>query len=153
MTYWNNNGVHQADYDRLYAALVPMEGKCATIEGENLRAVSRIAYDFYNNGFGNNWSGAFNWLKRDFITSIEHNLLSPYARGGATVTSYDFKDDSPLVIAIDAIVNRVVVYALVQEPKGFQPNSKDMFDFQEPDEPWDDYIEDDYDYEDEDRPW
>jgi len=49
-TYWNNGGKHQKDYDILMEALVPHEGKAKTREGEVLRAVTNITYDYYNNG-------------------------------------------------------------------------------------------------------
>jgi len=35
---------------RLFEALVPDEGKAATIEGEHLRAINRIIYRWYNDG-------------------------------------------------------------------------------------------------------
>lgn len=52
-TYWNNEGKYQADYDRLWAKLVPDSGRAETMRGELLRAISRIYYDRFNNGFGN----------------------------------------------------------------------------------------------------
>lgn len=44
----------ETQYKVLYERLVPESGKCETLEGELLRAVSRIYYDYTNNGFGNN---------------------------------------------------------------------------------------------------
>lgn len=40
----------QKRYDTLYEKLVPFEGKCDTVEGETLRAFSRIGYRFFNDG-------------------------------------------------------------------------------------------------------
>jgi hypothetical protein len=43
-------------YNFLYDQLVPNDGPAEYLEGELLRAISRIHYDYLNNGFGNNWS-------------------------------------------------------------------------------------------------
>jgi len=48
--YWNGTGLYQKDYDRLYKKLVPQRGEAKTPHGELLRAISRLAYDLYNNG-------------------------------------------------------------------------------------------------------
>jgi hypothetical protein len=49
-SYWNNTGVYQQEYDRLYKELVPNSGSADTLRGELIRAISRISYDWYNNG-------------------------------------------------------------------------------------------------------
>lgn len=49
-TYWNNNGKYQRINDSLWEILVPKTGECDTEQGEALRIVSNIYYDFYNNG-------------------------------------------------------------------------------------------------------
>ena len=49
-SYWGNNGVYQKQYDELYEKLVPLSGEAETIHGEMIRAVSRLYYDFCNNG-------------------------------------------------------------------------------------------------------
>ena len=49
-SYWNNNGVYQEQYDKLYESLVPSRGEADTVHGEMLRAVSRLFYDYCNNG-------------------------------------------------------------------------------------------------------
>lgn len=48
--YWNNNGKHQAINDALWEMLVPHSGEADTVQGEALRIISRIYYDYYNNG-------------------------------------------------------------------------------------------------------
>lgn len=48
--YWGNNGAYQEEYDRLYEELVPAQGAATTTNGELIRAASRLAYDYYNNG-------------------------------------------------------------------------------------------------------
>ena len=61
-SYWNGNGKHQKEMDRLFDQLVPDHGSSNTVEGEILRAANRIYYDYYNNGMCNNTSGAVRFL-------------------------------------------------------------------------------------------
>ena len=49
-SYWDNNGAYQEDYNRLYEELVPSRGAAKTVSGELLRCMSRLTYDYYNNG-------------------------------------------------------------------------------------------------------
>ena len=49
-SYWNNNGAYQKEYEELYEKLVPSSGEADSIHGEMIRAVSRLFYDFCNNG-------------------------------------------------------------------------------------------------------
>lgn len=49
-TYWSGEGKFQIDYDRLYSELVPMEGQSKTLNGELIRCISRLFYDYCNNG-------------------------------------------------------------------------------------------------------
>tara|TARA_Y100001938_G_scaffold16919_1_gene20903 strand:- start:35 stop:559 length:525 start_codon:yes stop_codon:yes gene_type:complete len=49
-TYWGGNGKYQTEYDYLYDTLVPPQDCAITLEGELLRQVSNLAYDYYNNG-------------------------------------------------------------------------------------------------------
>lgn len=48
--YWNENGKYQKEYNKLYNSLVPDTGNCNTLEGEMLRATSRIYYRYFNDG-------------------------------------------------------------------------------------------------------
>lgn len=49
-SYWNENGAYQKEYDELYSQLVPDRGEAETIHGEMIRCVSRLFYDYCNNG-------------------------------------------------------------------------------------------------------
>lgn len=49
-SYWANDGAYQFDMDRLYDKLVPASGESETIHGEMIRAVSRLFYEYCNNG-------------------------------------------------------------------------------------------------------
>lgn len=52
-TYWNKEGAYQKDYDKLYKKLVPDSGEANTVHGELIRGMSRLYYDYFNNGNGN----------------------------------------------------------------------------------------------------
>ena len=49
-SYWNNEGQFQKEYDELYNELVPASGRSETLFGEVIRAVSRLGYEYLNNG-------------------------------------------------------------------------------------------------------
>tara|TARA_Y100000114_G_scaffold110177_1_gene103781 strand:- start:1654 stop:2145 length:492 start_codon:yes stop_codon:yes gene_type:complete len=49
-TYWNDEGIYQTEYNELYKILVPDCGDAPTIQGELIRVVSRLNYDYFNNG-------------------------------------------------------------------------------------------------------
>ena len=48
--YWEDSGVYQKIYDNLYNELVPASDMAETIHGELIRCISRLYYDFCNNG-------------------------------------------------------------------------------------------------------
>jgi hypothetical protein len=122
-----------AEYNRLFALLVPSEGRCATLEGEMLRASSRIYHDYYNNGFGNNWSGAHRFLDKHLgLRSSERKMLGRYARGRICKRSEgQYGSNDPIAIALEDIATRVVEWVLTVEKTGFNENNEDMFDYQE----------------------
>lgn len=49
-TYWNGNGKHQEAYTKEWEELVPSSGKAGTLQGEVLRASSRLYYRWFNDG-------------------------------------------------------------------------------------------------------
>ncbi len=49
-SYWDGNGAYQKEYDQLNRALVPDMGEANTINGEMIRIIGRLTYDFCNNG-------------------------------------------------------------------------------------------------------
>ena len=54
-TYWDNNGKYQEQYNKAWKQLIPASGEAEDGWPEALRAISRIGYDYYNNGFCNLW--------------------------------------------------------------------------------------------------
>lgn len=49
-SYWNSNGAFQKEYDELYEKHVPSSGAATTLNGELIRATSRLFYEYCNNG-------------------------------------------------------------------------------------------------------
>ena len=56
-TYWANEGKYQKMYNKAWEQLIPASGEAEDGWPEALRAISRIGYDYYNNGFCNLWQG------------------------------------------------------------------------------------------------
>jgi len=122
--YWDGQGLHQADYDRLTEELIPMSGSTGSIEAESLRAASKLGYEFYNNGGGNNVSGALLFLKQHFpgFKNEWWDALAPYVTG-------QFPSSQEAIQATcEDIVDTVTVY--VKSKNGvYTPTELDMLDF------------------------
>ena len=118
-TYWSGNGALQDDYSRLYDELVPSQGKADTIEGEVLRASSKIVYRHFNDG--------------DEFNEASFDQLEPYI---GKVTSYD------------DLAHKAVEFAL-RANGNYTPNpdwdSLDVMDYGPPEDDYDDEEDDDYD--------
>ena len=54
-TYWDQNGKYQEQYSKAWEKLIPLHGEAEDGWPEALRSISRIGYDYYNNGFCNLW--------------------------------------------------------------------------------------------------
>ena len=79
-----------ATFERIFEELVPREGKSDTVAGEMVRAAGRLRYDFYNNGMGNNTSGALKFLREK--SAIDKELFEyvlPYTTGRLYEGNYD----------------------------------------------------------------
>lgn len=131
-SFWNRKHPLYESYLK-FESLMPVEGNCQTIEGEVLRAATRIYWDYYNNGFGNNWSGALNFLKEyKMVTEKEYDRLDYYARGRV----YGNRDyfGGQIEILLNDVLARVVQTILAHDGK-YSNNTfnVDMFDRQEPD--------------------
>lgn len=49
-SYWDGNGAYSKEYGDLWNNLVPDKGSAKTINGELVRAIGRLNYEYYNNG-------------------------------------------------------------------------------------------------------
>jgi hypothetical protein len=76
-SYWDHTGKYQQEYDAAWEALIPASGKAKDGYPEALRAISRIGYDYYNNGFGNLWQS---WDDGDIEMDSYYEDLVDYLR-------------------------------------------------------------------------
>jgi len=49
-SYWSKNGAYQKECDQLYQELVPFFGDAETVNGELIRIINRLFYEYCNNG-------------------------------------------------------------------------------------------------------
>ena len=79
-TYFNEEGQHQADFDRMWDAYVPAQGEADTAHGEAIRIIAGFSYDIYNNGGGNHFEsdGYSTW--NPYYSAMADNLTE-FMRG------------------------------------------------------------------------
>ena len=133
-TYWNKQGRYQVEFDNLIG-LMPMVGNSPVLAGELIRAANRLAYDFYNNGMGNNTSGAINFLKNHgAIDPDVYNIVHPWTTG--RIYNGDYDGDS-LQLAIEQMIDSTVLM-IVRNPQLItQHNEDDIFNYSDRDEYYD----------------
>ena len=150
MNFWNEDHPLSADNTRLFGELVPSSGSCPTVQGECLRAASKIGYDWYNNGWGcNNWSGAVVFLRRhanglaqnrtdDERLAFRSALSDAHEHShGERVSISDERAD-----AVVTLIQAYVVQCILDNPV-LIPNSLDMWELSEPDAPYEEEDEED----------
>ena len=49
-SYWAETGIYQKEYSELYNKFIKPSGKCDTLHGELIRSISRLFYEYCNNG-------------------------------------------------------------------------------------------------------
>jgi hypothetical protein len=132
--YWHEAGKYQADYARLCDELIPAVGKADTVAGEMLRSVTRLAYDLYNNGMGNNTSGAANFLlHHGVMDSADHDTIYPYTRGMLYDGHYE---GDALQVAIERTIDATVELILAHPGLTTTVNTEDQFDYEEEMQNW-----------------
>lgn len=134
-TYWNHKGRFQAEYEQMSTDLMPAMGKANSVAGELIRAVSKLGYDLYNNGMGNNTSGAANFLREQgAIDPDTYATIYEYTRGRLYEGNY--RGDS-LQVAIERAVDMTVEMILRNPQLITMPNDTDMLDLSDEDEYYD----------------
>ena len=134
-TYWAGKGKHQAQYNRL-VELMPAMGKCDTVAGEIVRAASRIGHDLYNNGMGNNTSGALNYLAEVGVLDEKTHLYStiyPYTRGALYEGRYN---GDAFQLAVEQMIDTAIEFVLSKPELETTANADDIFDFEEEEQNW-----------------
>jgi hypothetical protein len=84
----------------------------STVEGELLCAASRIAHDYWNNGGGNNVSGAFYYLRQHlpFFKQEWTDALIPFVSGSGGIFCSNVQ-----LRAVEEIVDAVVQYVVARD--------------------------------------
>jgi hypothetical protein len=150
--FWDKTHPLSEQAEALFEQLVPGSGNCDTLQGELLRASSKIGYDWYNNGWGcNNWSGAVVFL-REHIADLPamHADAKSDEFHNALREVHQFSHGEPANISdhrADVLVTAIheyVVSKVLANPVPI-PNTLDMWEFGEPDAP--------YEEEDDDSEW
>ena len=127
-TYWSQNGTYQADYNRLIE-LMPPSGKSDKVAGELIRCASRLGHELYNNGMGNNSSGAVNMLKElGAIDRQTHKVIHPMTRGRLYNGHYN---GDLFQMAVESAVEQNIKFILDNPGLETKENDVDMFDYED----------------------
>lgn len=137
--FWDKSHPLSEHYQKLVSDLLPDYGYAETLQGELIRAVSRIGYDWYNNGWGcNNWSGAVIFLQEKFselpIQLQDINAIANFHAALDRVHEYSHGEpvrtpDVKIEKWVTTIIE-VVTQAILDNPKPID-NTDDMFNYQE----------------------
>ena len=131
-TYWNGKGKFQNEYNQMMDELVPVSGNCDTLAGELVRSASRLGYDFYNNGMGNNTSGALNFLKHhSAIDDDVYDTIYEYTRGRLYNGNYN---GDVFHYAIERMIDQTMAMIVNNPVLLTIKNTEDMFDYEEEDQ-------------------
>lgn len=99
--YADGNGKYQKEYDELWSVLVPESGSAASLQGELVRLIGRLASEYYRNG-NMNWDLGYQNMahclqaelnkafpeKREIINGIVARIISDAETGEC-----DYRDD------------------------------------------------------------
>lgn len=129
--YWHDSGKYQEKFSVLFNRHVPPSGKSNTVAGELVRAANKLTYDFYNNGMGNNTSGAINFLHRHSAIDYDtYKTIHYYTTG--RIYKGDYGEDKlhkAMVTMMDKTIETILGNPMLEAT----PNSQDMFDYEDKD--------------------
>ena len=115
----------------LFGELVPSCGKAETIAGEIIRAVSRIAYRYYNDGdhigvgYGNvTCNSAARFLIEEAGSEIAEAVLNIWG----------LEDENPYNKGLSIVLEKVLEYIEQNPELKTWENNKDIYDYYDPGE-------------------
>lgn len=140
LTFWAGDHPLTEAGNVLSDKLVSEDGHCDTLQGELLRAATKIHWDWFNNGWGcNNWSGPVVFLERHFKDlPVQPDISEHVAFLGALSYVREFSHGEPSPKnedRADEVVTRLletVVQSILDNPVPV-PNKLDMYDLEERD--------------------
>lgn len=117
-SYWDNDGQYQAEYDKAWQQLIPWQGEAEDGWPEALRAISRIGYDYYNNGFCNLWH---TWDDGDTTMDSYYRDMVDYLQGHVPHALYnEFKGWLPTTktgcrwgTGGDDVIDRIIDHIMI----------------------------------------
>ncbi len=143
VSYWNNCGALQDSYLRLATTLIPNSGDCSTLEGELLRAVSKVYHDYYNNGFGNDMRGPVAFLMAKYQVDEFKSFYEDLVEAAPENRGDDGLDEQQLEDLVTSVISHVDSKA-----GNYQPLDAGMWTYRDRiAEPEDEYEEDTWDSE------
>lgn len=71
--YTDGSGQYQSEYDTLWQSLVPKSGHAATLQGELVRLIGRLASEYYRNG-NMNWNDDFSNMTKCLETELSYHF-------------------------------------------------------------------------------
>ena len=129
--YYHSKGRYQADYDRL-VDLMPISGQSETVAGELIRAVSKLGHELYNNGMGNNSSGAVNFLlSQNAISQDTYDTIHPLTTG--RLYNGNYEGDS-FQMAVESAIDQTLELIKSNPELETTDNSVDMHDLADDEE-------------------
>jgi hypothetical protein len=128
-SYWNGTGAYQKEYKELYFKLVPKQGSAATLNGELIRAISRLTYEFYNNGNANALIGSstihpFYEKFLDLILDTVPGTFKFVSGVRTAILNQVSTDDKDAISAYNNLADRVIHYVLTHDDESLPPNYK-----------------------------
>ena len=132
-SYWDNKGKYQTEYKEAWKTLIPASGEADDGLPEALRAISRVGYDYYNNGFCNlwrEWEDVDDWGEDTIVREMDsyYEELVDYLAYHLPYKLYkEFKDWLPTVNygsiswgangddVIDRIINHIIEEMIDEE--------------------------------------
>ena len=145
-TYWNGTGQYQSQFDE-FIQLMPGSGNSDVVAGELIRAANRLAYDFYNNGMGNNTSGAINFLDHYCVLDADntnvYGRIYEYTRGRIHQGRCEGSD---LQTAIESMMDMTIEFIMANPHLITQANEDDIFKYEDPEQTFCEECDDETDW-------
>lgn len=136
--------VYEARIEELFDKYVPSMGKSDILAGELIRAVCKLRYEMYNNGFGNNVSGALNFLDAN-VPGLTPEFKALYDNARGIIYFGDYSNICPKVKAMNSLMTKVVEFINEHPETETTPNEVDMYELE--DEPYEEEEEEYYEEE------
>lgn len=130
-SYWDHKGKYQKQYDAAWKTLIPSSGEADDGLPEALRAITRVGYDYYNNGFCNLWQGhedvddygddyieyTMDSYYEDMVDYLRYQIPLPMHREleAFLLDAQGYGNWSDKDVVIDSIINHIMEQMIQEE--------------------------------------